>query len=191
MLHTLRGAAPLLGGQPRVKHAASVRQQRPFTNGGSGSRKLTLKRVAAVEPATFQPDGTAAASGGGHSLVDAEQEQQLAVQELDMAQEGLLKWMLFLDSDAQAADLDEMEDPEEVGDEEFEGIYDDVEAMLEEGESSFRVGDKVYGTVYEVDEDGAYVEIGAKTAGFVPLDECSLGKVKSVRSGNWPGQVDQ
>ena len=108
-----------------------------------------------------------------------------------MAQEGLLKWMLFLDSDAQAADLDEMEDPEEVGDEEFEGIYDDVEAMLEEGESSFRVGDKVYGTVYEVDEDGAYVEIGAKTAGFVPLDECSLGKVKSVRSGNWPGQVDQ
>jgi hypothetical protein len=115
-------------------------------------------------------------------VADPELEQSLAVHELDAAQEDLLKWMLFLDSDQQEKDLDEMEDLEEVGDEEYAELYDEVETLLEESEASFKVGDKVYGTVYEVDDDGAYVEIGAKSAGFVPLIECSLGKLKTVRA---------
>ena len=122
-----------------------------------------------------QPEALAH-SGAAADELNAQQ----TVAELDEAQENLLKWMLYLDSDEQAADLDEMVDAEDVGDEEFADIYDEVEGMLDEGEASFKVGDKVYGTVYEVDEDGAYVEIGAKTAGFVPLVECSLGRVKSV-----------
>ncbi|GBF91122.1 30S ribosomal protein S1 [Raphidocelis subcapitata] len=148
-----------------------------------GARRLA---VAAIDqPSTYQPEQQpdAALAAGA----DPEAEQQLAVQQLDDAQEKLLKWMLFLDSDAQEADLDEMEDLEEVGDEEFEALYDEVETMLEESGASFKVGDKVYGTVYEVDEDGAYVEIGAKTAGFVPLAECSLGKLKTPSEVLRPG----
>jgi hypothetical protein len=140
--------------------------------------------VAAVEPSTAaqpeQPYDAALEAAAG--LTDpSDIEQQHTVAELDEAQENLLKWMLFLDGDQQEADLDEAVDLEEVGDGEFEALYDEVEGMLDESEASFKVGDKVYGTVYEVDEDGAYVEIGAKTAGFVPLAECSLGKLKTVR----------
>jgi hypothetical protein len=53
--------------------------------------------------------------------------------------------------------------------------------MLEQSDYELKPGDKVVGTVYECDEDGAYVEIGAKSAGFVPLSECSLARLKSVR----------
>lgn len=171
------GAAPRLGQQQcSRKHHCTLRpqqQQRPFCS--TAARRL---KVAAIDqPATYQaaqPEQTELAAQ------DPELEQQLVLQELDEAQENLLKWMLFLDSDAQEADLDEMEDLEEIGDEEYEELYDEVETMLDESEASFRVGDKVYGTVYEVDDDGAYVEIGAKSAGFVPLSECSLGKLKTV-----------
>jgi len=166
------GAAPILGHRP--SQCASRVGLRP-------QRRLA---VAAVEPSTYQPPSEGVEQQPDQSVLaaahDPELEQQLAVQELDDAQENLLKWMLFLDSDQQEADLDEAVDQEDVGDEEFEDLYDEVEAMLEETEASFKVGDKVYGTVYEVDEDGAYVEIGAKSAGFVPLVECSLGKLKTV-----------
>jgi hypothetical protein len=169
-------AAPLLGHcRPCTPSRASFRPQRRLA-------------VAAVEPSTYQPPSDAEQQpelGAAHD--QAELQQQLTLQQLDDAQENLLKWMLFLDSDAQEADLDEAVDQEDVGDEEFEELYDEVEAMLEETEASFKVGDKVYGTVYEVDEDGASVEIGAKTAGFVPLVECSLGKLKTVSrfGGMW------
>jgi hypothetical protein len=157
--------------------------------GSSSSAARRLKVSAIEQPTTYsqseQPEQQQAAVAG--AAADPELEQQLAVQQLDEAQENLLKWMLFLDSDAQDADLDEMEDVDEVGDAEFAGLYDEVETMLEESEASVKVGDKVYGTVYEVDEDGAYVEIGAKSAGFVPLVECSLGKLKTVRY-RWGGR---
>lgn len=55
-----------------------------------------------------------------------------------------------------------------------------VEDMMEQADYELKPGDKVVGTVYECDEDGAYVEIGAKSAGFVPLSECSLARLKSV-----------
>jgi hypothetical protein len=181
------GVAPRAGlaASRRVRQGCALRphpQQRPLCS--SGARRA---KVAAIDtPATYdpeQPDNSATASGA----VDPELQQQLAVQQLDEAQEDLLKWMLFLDSDAQEADLDAMVDQEDVGDEEFEDLYDDVEGMLDESGASFKVGDKVYGTVYEVDEDGAYVEIGAKTAGFVPLSECSLGRLKTVSGTGWHG----
>ena len=43
------------------------------------------------------------------------------------------------------------------------------------------IGDKVTGTVYSTDQRGAYVDIGAKGAAFVPSDELSLSKVERVR----------
>lgn len=41
-------------------------------------------------------------------------------------------------------------------------------------------GDKVVGTVFSIDQRGAYVDIGAKGAAFVPNDELSLSKVDRV-----------
>lgn len=74
-----------------------------------------------------------------------------------------------------------MVDYDEFGDEEFADMYSEVETMVEEAEVSLKVGDKVTGTIYEVDEDGAYCEVGSKYSGFVPLSECSFVKLKTVR----------
>ncbi|KAI8469742.1 MAG: plastid/chloroplast ribosomal protein S1 [Monoraphidium minutum] len=169
------GAIPL--------RAARQQQQRARVWAPASSSVRRLKVAAIDEPATYSDP-----EQPGQALAESvEQEQQLELAELDQAQESLLKWMLFLDSDQQEADLDAVEDLEEVGDEEYAELYDEVETMLEESEASFKVGDKVYGTVYEVDEDGAYVEIGAKSAGFVPLSECSLGKLKTPLEVLRPG----
>jgi small subunit ribosomal protein S1 len=98
--------------------------------------------------------------------------------------------MLFWDGAAQEKDLDEMQDYEELTDQpEFDEAFElEVEDMLEKAsETNLRPGQKIHGTVYEVDEDGAYVEIGAKSAGFVPVSECSLAKLKSPLEVLRPG----
>jgi hypothetical protein len=168
------GAMPLGARSRQQSTLRTPQQHRPLSSSSGDLRRL---KVAAIDQPTTYSD----AEQPHASLAEPVEQQQLEIAELDQAQESLLKWMLFLDSDQQEADLDEMEDLEEVGDEEHADLYDEVETMLEESESSFKVGDKVYGTVYEVDDDGAYVEIGAKSAGFVPLVECALGKLKTVR----------
>lgn len=106
-------------------------------------------------------------------------DQELEVDELDEAQEDLLKWMLFTDEETQNDDLDEMVDYDEFDEETDEEVLNEVETLMEKSEYTFSVGDKVLGTVIEVDEEGAYVEIGAKSAAFVPLSECSFARLKS------------
>jgi hypothetical protein len=141
--------------------------------------RLAVRKVAAIEEqqTAYEPAEDAAAAAAVEAEVD-EVEQE--VDELDASQEELIKWMLFLDNDAQDGDLDEMVDYEEYADDEYEQLFEEVEDTMAREDYDFKVGDKVMGTVYEVDENGAYVEIGAKTAGFVPLMECSLAKLKTV-----------
>lgn len=96
------------------------------------------------------------------------------------AQEQMIQWMA-LEEEQQEEDLDEMVDYDEFGDEEYaEELFDEVENMIEASNVELKVGDKVVGTVYEIDEDGAYVEIGHKYSGFVPLSECSFARLKTV-----------
>jgi hypothetical protein len=140
--------------------------------------------VAAIEEqeTTYQPELSNAAVSSPQPDVA---EKNYKIEELDAAQEELLSWMLFWDGAAQEKDLDEMQDYEELADQaQFDEAFElEVEDMLEAAsETNLRPGQKVLGTVYEVDEDGAYVEIGAKSAGFVPLSECSLARLKSVSS---------
>lgn len=140
-----------------------------------------IRRVAAVEEqeTTYQA-AAAHQQPSPEGVPDNEALQEYELEDLDQSQEELLKWMLYLDKQEQQADLDEMVDYDEFGDEEFAEIAEDVEELMEEYTYSYKPGDKVVGTVYEVDEDGAYIEIGAKSAGFVPLSECSMAKLKSV-----------
>jgi len=58
--------------------------------------------------------------------------------------------------------------------------YQEFAKALEKYDFNFRVGDKVTGAVIMVANNGIYVDIGAKSAAFCPLAECSLGK--SVRT---------
>lgn len=60
--------------------------------------------------------------------------------------------------------------------------YVEFAKALEKYDFNFRVGDKVTGNVIMVSNNGIYVDIGAKSAAFCPLAECSLGKSVRVRS---------
>lgn len=130
--------------------------------------------VAAIEEQAAQPQEAAV------ETLDALQVEEMELQELDAAQEQLLKWMLTKTEEEQDADLDEMVDYDEFGDDEYADMVEEVQTMLEEVDYEFKVGDKVLGTVIEVDEDGAYVEIGAKATAFCPITECSFARLKSV-----------
>jgi small subunit ribosomal protein S1 len=111
--------------------------------------------------------------------VDPALARELELEELDSAQEHLLNWMMRSEEE-QEQDLDEMVDYDEFGDEEYEEMFEEVQELLETSDAELKVGDKVVGAVYEVDEDGAYVEIGQKYSGFVPLSECSFARLKTV-----------
>lgn len=130
--------------------------------------------VAAIEEQAAQPQEAV-------EPVDALQVEEMELHELDAAQEQLLKWMLTKTEEEQDADLDEMVDYDEFGADEYADMQEEVLTMLEEVDYEFKVGDKVMGTVIEVDEDGAYVEIGAKSTAFAPITECSFARLKMVR----------
>lgn len=156
-------------------------------------RTWSLVRVAAVEEQTdsFQPEQPlpeAVPVPAPPSVLDYDpvEVEALELEELDHAQEDLLKWMM-LDETAQEEDLDEMVDYDEFGDEEFAELHEEVEEMLEEVDYDFKVGDKVTGTVIEVDDDGAYVEIGAKAIAFCPVTECSFARLKTPLEALRPG----
>ncbi|KAF8068441.1 PU1 [Scenedesmus sp. PABB004] len=172
----------LVCGARRALAPAAPRSALPFAARKFGQRGAA---VAAIEE-----QETSFAAPAAHSPSGDVGGKDYRIEELDAAQEELLSWMLFWDGAAQEKDLDEMQDYEELSDavafdEPFE---QEVEELLETAsETNLRPGQKVLGTVYEVDEDGAYVEIGAKSAGFVPLAECSLARLKSPLEVLRPG----
>jgi small subunit ribosomal protein S1 len=55
-------------------------------------------------------------------------------------------------------------------------------AALDKYDFNFRVGDKVTGTVIMVENNGIYVDIGAKGAAFCPAAECAMGKASKARA---------
>ena len=59
--------------------------------------------------------------------------------------------------------------------------YDDFEKLLEKYDFNYKVGDKVTGTVFKIDNRGAYVDVGAKSSAFVPNGECSVVQIDAVR----------
>ncbi|KXZ42870.1 hypothetical protein GPECTOR_113g282 [Gonium pectorale] len=181
------------------RHALPVRGPglacRPNVVAQAPRKALLSLRVAAIdEPQTSfqgdeQPESAlepVAAPVEDILYVDPAVAEELELQELDQAQEDLLKWMM-LDEEEQEADLDEMVDYDEFGDEEYADMHEEVEEMLEAVDYQFKVGDRVTGTVIEVDDDGAYVEIGAKAIAFCPVTECSFARLKTPLEALRPG----
>eukprot|EP00955_Chlamydomonas_euryale_P111648 366082-Chlamydomonas_euryale.AAC.16 len=180
------GAMQASGLMNRVRAAAPAAPRAPVRAAAPLAARNMRLRIAAVDnQETSQLEEGGAAAGAPERKVVAEVDpalaQELEVEELDAAQEQLLSWMMK-DDDEQNADLDEMVDYDEFGDEEYADLYEEVEELFEAADVELKVSDKVMGTVYEVDEDGAYVEIGQKYSGFVPLSECSFARLKTVSS---------
>ena len=84
------------------------------------------------------------------------------------------------------------EEAEEIVDEAAEEVEEDTEETEEESETKefnysdndiadLKKGQKVTGTVVEVNDDGVYVDVGYKTEGFIPKEELNHRKVDDPR----------
>ena len=59
---------------------------------------------------------------------------------------------------------------------------EDFENALQKYDYEFVKGQKVKGTVVQIGSDGAYVDIGGKSPGFVPTNEAALGFVDNLEN---------
>ena len=59
---------------------------------------------------------------------------------------------------------------------------EDFENALQEFDYEFTRGQKIEGTVVQVTSDGAYIDIGGKSPGFVPTNEAALGFVNNLEA---------
>lgn len=59
---------------------------------------------------------------------------------------------------------------------------EDFESALQQYDYEFAKGQKVQGTVVQITSDGAYVDIGGKSPGFVPTNEAALGFVDDLET---------
>ena len=92
------------------------------------------------------------------------------------------------DTEAEAAEEEEIEETETAEEEEIE---EDEEVEKEEETKEFnysdndiadlKKGQKVTGTVVEINDDGVYVDVGYKTDGFIPKEELNHRKIDDPR----------
>ena len=59
---------------------------------------------------------------------------------------------------------------------------EDFENALQKYDYEFAKGQKVQGTIVQITSDGAYVDIGGKSPGFVPTNEAALGFVDNLEA---------
>ena len=57
---------------------------------------------------------------------------------------------------------------------------DDFAKALEKHDYQFQKGQIVHGKVFQLDPDGAYVDVGGKSSAFIPRDEVSLRAVTNL-----------
>jgi len=55
--------------------------------------------------------------------------------------------------------------------------HDDFAALLDKYDYHFSPGDIVAGTVFSIEPRGALIDIGAKTAAYIPIQEMSINRV--------------
>jgi len=63
----------------------------------------------------------------------------------------------------------------------LEAMYAQFESALGDSCVNYVAGDRVTGTVYDVDDKGASIDFGGKEIGYCPTDELALCKVKDVK----------
>jgi small subunit ribosomal protein S1 len=66
---------------------------------------------------------------------------------------------------------------------------DDFAALLDQYDYHFNPGDTVPGTVFNLEPRGALIDIGAKTAAFIPIQEMSINRVESPEEVLQPNEV--
>ena len=68
---------------------------------------------------------------------------------------------------------------QEVKDADIGFTHDEFAALLDKYDYHFNPGDVVAGTVFSIEPRGALIDIGAKTAAYIPIQEMSINRVDS------------
>ena len=66
---------------------------------------------------------------------------------------------------------------------------DEFASLLSKYDYNFKPGDIVNGTVFALEAKGAMIDIGAKTAAFMPVQEVSINRVEGLSDVLQPGEV--
>ncbi|GCE64431.1 30S ribosomal protein S1 [cyanobiont of Ornithocercus magnificus] len=66
---------------------------------------------------------------------------------------------------------------------------DEFASLLSKYDYNFKPGDIVNGTVFALETKGAMIDIGAKTAAFMPVQEVSINRVEGLSDVLQPGEV--
>ena len=66
---------------------------------------------------------------------------------------------------------------------------EDFTSLLSKYDYHFKPGDVVNGTVFNLEPKGALIDIGAKTAAFMPLPEVSINRVETLEDVLEPGET--
>jgi small subunit ribosomal protein S1 len=66
---------------------------------------------------------------------------------------------------------------QEVKDTDIGFTHEDFAALLDQYDYHFSPGDTVTGTVFSIEPRGALIDIGAKTAAYLPIQEMSINRV--------------
>ncbi|NJL98897.1 MAG: 30S ribosomal protein S1 [Synechococcaceae cyanobacterium SM2_3_2] len=66
---------------------------------------------------------------------------------------------------------------------------EDFAALLDKYDYSFSPGEIVAGTVFSLEPRGALIDIGAKTAAFIPLQEMSISRIENPSEMLSPGET--
>ena len=66
---------------------------------------------------------------------------------------------------------------QEVKDTDIGFTHEDFAALLDQYDYHFNPGDTVTGTVFSLEPRGALIDIGAKTAAYLPIQEMSINRV--------------
>ena len=67
--------------------------------------------------------------------------------------------------------------------------HEDFAALLDQYDYHFNPGDVVAGTVFSLEPRGALIDIGAKTAAFLPIQEMSISRIDSATEVLAPGET--
>ena len=66
---------------------------------------------------------------------------------------------------------------------------DEFASLLSKYDYNFKPGDVVNGTVFALESKGAMIDIGAKTAAFMPMQEVSINRVEGLSDVLQPVEI--
>ena len=68
---------------------------------------------------------------------------------------------------------------------------EEFDSLLGKYDYNFKPGDIVNGTVFALETKGAMIDIGAKTAAFMPMQEVSINRVEGLSDVLQPSEIRQ